>query len=260
MDPHESTLRTVLEGKASVLEEREADRHMQECKDCRDLGDLVQDLSAGIKEIGDEMTGLEDAHPSSPTIYAYVEGTLDPKSALHLRAHMLFCDVCAESYYLLKRMRAPSWMEVVIGVLRSAKEFLIQPIELNGLGEFRHAHASVTRGEDFEPQQKIEVLQRINSDDIDADLLLSVEPNAGQPGKLMLRAALEPSQRWIASLRDAEEHEIASIPLRAESQLLHTALPPGMYTVQVLMDKDPIAECRLDIRVSDEPASAHRDH
>jgi len=259
MDPHESTFRAHVEGKASVLEEREAEKHMQGCADCRELADFAHDLSAGIKELGDEMTGIEEAHPSSPTIVAYEEGTLDPKSALHLRAHMLFCDTCAESYYLLKRMRAPSWMEVAIGMVQSAKDFLLEPLELGGMGEFLPAPAAVARGES-PGTGAIEMLQHLSDAGGDADLRLFIEPNAGKQASVSLRAALAPARPWTATLRDAHERELASIPLKAESQVLHPALQPESYVIQVFKDKGPLAECRLDIRICDEPAPAHRDH
>jgi len=259
MDPHESSFRAHVEGKASVLEEREAEKHMQGCADCRELADFAHDLSAGIKELGDEMTGIEEAHPSSPTIVAYEEGTLDPKSALHLRAHMLFCDTCAESYYLLKRMRAPSWMEVAIGMVQSAKDFLLEPLELGGMGEFLPAPAAVARGES-PGTGAIEMLQHLSDAGGDADLRLFIEPNAGKQASASLRAALAPARPWTATLRDAHERELASIPLKAESQVLHPALQPESYVIQVFKDKGPLAECRLDIRICDEPAPAHRDH
>jgi hypothetical protein len=203
--------------------------------------------------------GIEEAHPSSPTIVAYEEGTLDPKSALHLRAHMLFCDTCAESYYLLKRMRAPSWMEVAIGMVQSAKDFLLEPLELGGMGEFLPAPAAVARGES-PGTGAIEMLQHVSDAGEDADLRLFIEPNAGKQASASLRAALAPARPWTAALRDAHERELASIPLKAESQVLHPALQPESYVIQVFKDKGPIAECRLDIRICDEPAPAHRDH
>src|SRR5712691_10491042 len=92
---------------------------------------------------------------------------------------MLFCDECAETYYLLKRMRAPSWTEVVIEAFRSAKEFLLKPIEITGMGEFLPVPAGVMKGrgeESEEGQSRIEIAQHVTDSGEEADVSLNLEP------------------------------------------------------------------------------------
>jgi anti-sigma factor RsiW len=259
MHLEEGIFRTYVEGAASDRERQEVNEHLKGCGDCKQFLAFVQDFSRAAKDIAEGEIAADEPHPSTTAIIAYEEGTLDAETSLHLRAHMLYCDECAETFYLLKRMRAPSRMEVIVGLLRSAKEFLLQPIDLSGMGEFRQAPAAVSRGKGS-PQQTIEVLQHVSAADADAAVILSLEPNAGRLAGVALRAALHPPQPWTATLRDAKGQELVSIPLKAELQVLHRAMPPDIYTVQVLAEQGPIAECRLDIRVSDEPAPAHRDH
>jgi len=250
MDPHESTFRVYVEGTGSPGEELEVHDHMKECDDCREFVDFVRDLSEGIKKVSEEAIGLDDAHPSSPTLVAYEEGTLDPQTSLHLRAHMLFCDLCAESYYLLKRMRAPSWSKVVIEAVRSAKEWLLRPLEVIGMGELVPLAATTTRGGTGEPQSTVEISQPIFDSGGQTDLHLYVEADGGQPGATvrLLAAIASPKTAWQARLLDADENELASIPLSDEKQLLHSSLAAGTFITEVLSNDKVVAECRLQIR------------
>ncbi|HYK91116.1 MAG TPA: zf-HC2 domain-containing protein [Acidobacteriota bacterium] len=257
MHLEEGIFRAYVEGAASDRERQEVNEHLKSCGDCKQFLAFVQDFSGAAKDIAESEIAADEPHPSTTAIIDYEEGKLDAETSFHLRAHMLYCDDCAETYYLLKRMRAPSRMEVIVGLLRSAKEFLLQPIDVSGMGEFRQAPVVVARGEGS-PQQTIEVRQRVSA--ADAAVIFSLEPNAGRHAGVTLRAALQPPQPWTATLRNANGQELVSIPLKVELQVLHRAMSPDIYTVQVLADQGPIAECRLDIRVSDETAPAHRDH
>ena len=258
MDPHESTFRAHVEGKASVLEEREAEKHMQECADCRELADFAHDLSAGIKELGDEMTGIEEAHPSSPTIVAYEEGTLDPKSALHLRAHMLFCDVCAESYYMLKRMRAQGLVEVVVGIVQDAvgkaTKSLLKLIEISGPAELVPIPLIVSRGEAEEGQSNVQIAQHITDSGDEADLYYSIEPEGNEPTPMfLLRIEIEPPKHeWRAQFLDADGKELASVPLSLKSQVICSHFPEGSFAAKVEKGNELLAECRIRIQQSEE--------
>ena len=135
MHPHESLIRTHVEGEWSERERQEVDEHLKGCSDCREFLSFVQDFSETAKDLAEDEIAADEPHAPKSVIIAYEEGKLDAETSLHLRSHMLFCDECAETYYLLKRMRAPSWVEVVIGVIQRAKEFLLKPIEITGMGE-----------------------------------------------------------------------------------------------------------------------------
>ncbi len=257
MDSHESTFRAVVERNASVLEERESEKHMQECSDCDEMADLVDLLRSGIKELGDEMTGIEEAHPSSPTIVAYEEGKLDAKSALHLRAHMLFCDVCAESYYLLRRMRAPSLVEIVINaidrIVGEAKKRVLKLIEITGPAELVPSPTIVSRGGELdEGQAKIRIAQHVTDSDDEADLYYSLEAEANEPSpKFVLRVEIDPPKsEWKVSFFDADGNELASVPLSLKSQIIFSHFPEGTFTAKVDKADETLAECRLEIQAS----------
>jgi len=265
MHPHESLIRTHVEGEGSERERQEVDEHLKGCSDCREFLSFAQDFSETAKDLAHDEIAADEPHASKSVIIAYEEGKLDAETALHLRAHMLFCDQCAETYYLLKRMRAPSWTEVVVEVVRSAKEFLLKPIEITGMGELVPSPVMAARGpgEPDEAQLQIEIAQHISDSADEAELHLYVESNGKGPGTTVriLVAIDSPKPAWRAELLDAEDNELASVPLTERRQVLQSGVTPGPFVVQVLKKKDDevLAECRLMIQAAHEPASAHGD-
>src|SRR5437879_2629200 len=135
MHPHEGIFSAFVEGQASASERQEVEAHLKGCRDCRELLSFMRDFSDIAKDVADGEIAQDEPHPQNSVIIAYEEGRLDKETSLHLRSHMLFCDRCAETYYLLKRMRAPSWTEVIIEAVRSAKEWLLRPLDITGVGE-----------------------------------------------------------------------------------------------------------------------------
>jgi hypothetical protein len=264
MHPHESLIRTHVEGEGSERERQEVDEHLKECSDCREFLAFMQDFSETARGLADDEIAADEPHARKSVIIAYEEGRLDAETSAHLRAHMLFCDQCAEAYYLLKRMRAPSWTEVVIEAIRSAKEFLLKPIEITGMGELMPVPATVTRGagEELEAgQSRIEIAQHVMDSGEEADILLCLEPEdlATRTNVRLLIGIDPPKPAWRVNLLDAQQKQIASVPLAQNRQLLHSSLAPGAFVVQVASNEDILAECRLKIQASHEQASPHRD-
>src|SRR6266436_5565060 len=158
MHPHEILIRTHVEGEGSERERQEVDEHLKDCGDCREFLSFVQDFSDTAKDLAEDEIAADEPHPPKSVIIAYEDGKLDAETSLHLRSHMLFCDDCAETYYLLKRMRAPSWTEVVIEAFRSTKEFLLKPIEITGMGELVPVAEAASRGGEVEEgRSKIQI-------------------------------------------------------------------------------------------------------
>jgi Putative zinc-finger len=265
MHPHESLIRTHVEGEGSERERQEVDEHLKGCSDCREFLSFAQDFSETAKALAEDEIAADEPHASKSVIIAYEEGKLDAETALHLRAHMLFCDQCAETYYLLKRMHAPSWTDVVIEAARSAKETLLQVVEITGMGELVLApSAGVSRSiEPEQPQPTVEIIQHVTDSGDEAELHLYVESSAKGPGTTVriLVAIDSPKPAWKAKLLDTEDNELASVPLTERRQVLHSGVTPGALVVQVLKKKDDevLAECRLMIQAAHEPASAHGD-
>ncbi len=255
MHPHESLIRTHVEGEGSERERQEVDEHLKGCSECREFLAFTQDFSETVKGLADDEIAADERHAPKSVIIAYEEGKLDAETALHLRAHMLFCDQCAEAYYLLKRMRAPSWTEVVIEAARSAKEFLLKPIEITGMGELVPLPATVTRGADEEleaGQSRIEIAQHVMDSGEEADILFYLEPEDLETGtNVRLLIGIDPPKpAWRANLLDAQNKQIASVPLTKDKQLLHSSLAPGTFIAQVVRDEEVLAECRLKIHAS----------
>jgi hypothetical protein len=263
MHPHESLIRTHVEGEGSERERQEVDEHLKGCSDCQEFLSFAQDFSETAKDLAGDEIAADEPHASKSTIIAYEEGKLDAETALHLRSHMLFCDQCAEAYYLLKRMRAPSWTEVVIEIARSAKEFLLKPIEITGMGELIPVPATITRGpseESEEGQSRIEIAQHVMDSGEEADIFLYLEPEdlETRTNVRLLIGTDPPKPAWRANLLDAQQKQIASVPLTKDKQILHSSLAPGGFVVQVASNEDILAECRLNIQASDEQAPLHR--
>jgi hypothetical protein len=254
MHPHESLIRTHVEGEGSERERQEVDEHLKDCTDCQDLLSFVQDLSETGKQLATDEIAADEQHAPKSVIIAYEEGKLDVETALHLRSHMLFCDECAETYYLLKRMRAPSWTEVVIEAVRSAKETLLKVVEITGMGELVPVPAVVTRGPGGDPQEgqaRIEIAQHVMDAGEEANLLFLVEPNGKESAATVrLLIGINTSKpAWKATLLDAQENEMASMPLAETAQVLHTSLSVGTFVVQIAHDEEILIEFRLKIQV-----------
>src|SRR5207245_11422603 len=178
MHPHEGIFSAFVEGQASASERQEVEAHLKGCRDCRELLSFMRDFSDIAKDVADDEIAQDEPHPQNSVIIAYEEGRLDKETSLHLRSHMLFCDRCAETYYLLKRMRAPSWVEVVVGVTRRVKDTLLEALEITGMGELIPVPALVTKGpsgESEEGQSRIEIAQNVTDSEEEADILCSLE-------------------------------------------------------------------------------------
>jgi hypothetical protein len=256
MHPHEGIFSAFVEGQASASERQEVEAHLKGCSDCRELLSFMRDFSDTAKDLADGEIARDEPHPQNSVIIAYEEGSLDKETSLHLRSHMLFCDRCAETYYLLKRMRAPSWTEVVIEAARSAKEFVLKLVEITGMGELVPLGATgVTRSDEpEEPQPKIEIRQHITDSGDEADLMLIVEPNSDDSGDTVrILVGIDPPKAdWKVKLLDARGNAMASVSLSETKQMLHPGITPGNFVAQVTKDDEVLAECRVQLRSSDD--------
>jgi hypothetical protein len=253
MHPHEGIFRAYVEGEVSDSDRQKVDAHMKDCGDCRDLLSFMRDFSDAAKDFAADDIAQDEPHARNEVIIAYEEGKLDKETALHLRSHMLFCDRCAETYYLLKRMRAPSWTTVVIETVRSAKETLLRAVEITGMGELVPLSVAVTRrrGEQEQAQPKLEIALYVTDAHDEAELVIHVE--SGHARGVSIRVLLRgdpPKPGWKAKLLDAENKVLASIPLTNQEQELHPALSTGIFEVQVLKGEDleVLAMCQLKIQ------------
>jgi hypothetical protein len=262
MHPHETMFRAYVEGDASASDRERVDEHLKACGECRELLSFIQDFSRVAKDT--EPGDIAPEEPCYPTeaVVAYEHEELDRATALKLRKHMLTCDRCAETYYLIKRMRAPSWTEVVIEAVQSAKESLLRPLEVIGMGELVPLPATVHRGDEDagEAQPRVDIAQAVSDSGGKAQVLFSLEADVEGPGATVrIRIGIDTAMpAWRANLL-ADEEKIASVPLGERKQLLHASLIPGTYTVQIVKNGEVLAECRLKIQAAHEPTASHRD-
>ena len=263
MHPHETILHAYAEGDASSSDRATVDEHLQGCEDCRDFLSFVQGFSTDAKDLSPSDIAPEEPCFASEVIVAYEHGELDRATSQRLRKHMLFCDQCAGTYYLLKRMRAPSWTEVVVEAVKSAKEWLLRPIEVTGMGELAPLPATVHRGgeEAEEAQPRVDIAQVVSDSGDQAQVLFSLEADVEGPGATVrvLIGIDVAMPAWRANLLEADEKKIASVPLGERKQLLHASLTPGTYIAQIVKNGEVLAECRLKIQAAHEPTASHRD-
>ncbi len=263
MHPHETILHAYAEGDASASDRATVDEHLKDCGECRDFLSFVQGFSSAAKEMSPSDIAPEEPCFASEIIVAYERGELDRATTFNLRKHMLFCDQCAGKYYLLKRLRAPSWTEVVIEAIQSAEEWLLRPLEVTGTGELVPLPATVHRGgeEAEEAQPRVDIAQAVSDSGDEAQVLFSLEAEVEGPGATVrIRLGIDAARpAWRANLLDADEKKIASVPLGEKTQLLHAGLTPGAYIAQIVKNGEVLAECRLKIQAAHEPTASHRD-
>ena len=118
------------------------------------------------------------------------------------------------------------------------------------MGELVPLPATITRGESEEPQSTVEISQHITDSGGETDLHLYLEADSRQPGAMVrLLAAIDSRETvWQARLLDADEDELASVPLSDEKQLLHSRLAAGTFIAEVLSNDKVVAQCKLQIR------------
>jgi hypothetical protein len=249
-----------LQGVASESERQNVDLHLKGCSDCSQYPSFIRDFSDTAKELAADEIAQDEPHPQDNVIIAYEDGSLDKETSLHVRSHMLFCDRCAETYYLLKRMRAPSWTEAVIEAVRSAKEWLLKPLEITGVGELVPVPAVAMRDsheESAEAQAKIEIIQHVTDSGDEADIVVSLKPqgNEAEPSFLVRIDIDPPKDGWRAQFFEGDGKRLASVPLTLKSQIVFSNLPVGSFIVHVEKDDELLAKCSLAIRRSSERTS-----
>lgn len=250
----------ILRSVDDVLSHNEAvelDRHLKTCQACRDYMSFVQNFSQGLKELKGDPLAAVGSHPSTELLVGYEAGELDEKISREVRDHVLFCEECTDDFYALRRaVRAPSWTSVVIEAIRSKKETVLKSLEVIGMGELVPLPATVMRGTPDEAQSRIDIAQQVTDADGEAEVHFFVDGGDGSGPTVRISVGIHPPRPgWRAKLLDTHEKTIASVPLPKEKQTLHSSLTPGTFIAQIVKDEDVLAECRLKIHSSHEPAS-----
>jgi anti-sigma factor RsiW len=119
--PREELLRFV-EGNVGEDEKRNLEKHLASCSECRTYLSSVKSFNEGLGELIEEEFTSQEPCPDSWTLVSYEAGKVDEETARHLRAHLLFCDACAEEFSALRRLsQGESWREL----FERMKEYVI---------------------------------------------------------------------------------------------------------------------------------------
>ena len=112
MHPRAELLR-YLDGAVTADERRTLEAHLESCKQCRDYIARVKNFNEGLAGLTEEEFTSREPCPDSWTYASYDAGEVDEETARHLRAHLLYCDECAEEFDALRRLtRGASWAEL----------------------------------------------------------------------------------------------------------------------------------------------------
>lgn len=112
MHPRAELLR-YLDGAVTADERRTLEAHLASCRECRDYMARVKNFNEGLAGLTEEEFTSREPCPDSWTLASYDAGEVDEETARHLRAHLLYCDECAEEFDVLRRLtRGASWAEL----------------------------------------------------------------------------------------------------------------------------------------------------
>ncbi len=101
-----------LEGETSDEEKRALEAHLASCNECRKYVSFVQNFNEGLGQLTKEEFASAESCPHPELLAAHEAGEVSEETARHLRAHLLYCDDCAEEFYALRRLsRSESWAE-----------------------------------------------------------------------------------------------------------------------------------------------------
>src|SRR5690348_1152638 len=74
------------------------EEHLSTCRRCREFLTFAREFHAQLTKI-DLRTPEKEVCPDVSLIVALVEGTLDKRTAQHVRAHLLHCTDCMEEFH-----------------------------------------------------------------------------------------------------------------------------------------------------------------
>jgi anti-sigma factor RsiW len=245
----EDDLIRYADGELGQTERIEMEQHLAACGSCRELLSFVQDFKGGLGELKAEEAAPKGPCPDSWTLVSYEAGELDETTARQLRVHLLFCDECQQEFYTLRRARGSNLTRIIL----RAVEGLLKCVSITGSGELSEpltAAAGTLRGEPASEAGTVHVETGVRDPKTGttATLRLRVEAHPRKPEVTVALEAepLEPG--WKASLLDAQEQEVTSVPLVEVRTMVAAGLPHGSYALNVSKGQVNLASFDLDIR------------
>jgi hypothetical protein len=234
------------DGDLDEEQKRSVDKHLEGCAECREYLAFVDDFQAGLQESTPEEFAGQQTHPEPELIFNYEQGKLDEVSARELRAHMVFCDACADELYALRRLQHPrSFTQAVIRLAKKALEV----VDISGTGEVLEFALVAARGNDEES-----IPESVQIEDTVADsetkrssaIRIRIDADPKGTGARMRLQADPPQPDWKVSLTPVGSEELMAVPIAEDETLLGTDLVPGSYIVNIRKGKDSLASFALD--------------
>jgi hypothetical protein len=246
--PKEDLVR-YLDGTLDETEKHDIEQHLATCQDCQAHLSFVKEFHHGLARLSEEEFTSQEPCPDSWTLVSYEAGEVDEETARHLRVHLLFCDDCAEEFYALRRLRTPTWTKLILLAAGSA----LKCMSFLGSGTLLQPEYSEVRG--AEPL--------LSSDQIRIEDIV-VDPHTEESATVRLQIVAElkaryvsisletelPRPDWKVYLLDAEEKELASIPLASRETAIGSDLPYGSYTVTIRRGSDHLASFAIEIHAA----------
>jgi hypothetical protein len=235
-----------LDDTVEGAEKGSLEEHLQGCPECREYLSFVKGFNQGLSGLSKEEFTTDETCPDSWTLVSYEAGSADEETARHLRAHLLFCDKCAEEFYVLRRLRGPSWTEVIVRAVGGA----IECLSLSGSGILVEPAYAAVRTAERPVAGGVEIEDTVADPATKATSTLRViiETDPRAPATSVTLDADPPQPDWKVYLLDAEERELASAPIFERQTRIGSRLPYGSYTISVRRGPDALANFAIEIR------------
>lgn len=226
----------LVGGERTALE-----RHFEGCAPCRDFVSFVREFNTGLREAGPPSEEVDEPCPDSPILIALEAEELDEVTAQHVRAHMVFCELCQEEFDTIARAR-PKGIDAFLRVARG----LVEALRVKGGAVWEvNPVSAVTRGGEEVYAAPFRVTETLADPDtgVESTVVVHVEsiPDGDDPEAGSVRVVVEsdPVVRvWKAHLFDSDEASLASIPLGEPQVEIDTGLPYGFYAVEIRKDEE----------------------
>ena len=246
-EPHEpDKLTRYAHGELAAEDRARLEQHVAECNSCREYLSFVRNFETGLRDARPAMRTPGEPCPDSSLLIALEADELGAKTAEHVRAHMLFCKDCMEEYYALRRLRSPSWTEVIVRAVGGTLECL----SLAGSGVILQPSYAAVRGETEPLSDRIHIEDTVVDPETEATSTVRVKIGAEPkpPAASVLLEAHLPQAGWRVYLFDAEDRELASLPLAAEETAIGSNLAYGSYTLKISKGPRNLATFAIEIR------------
>jgi hypothetical protein len=257
--PREDLLR-YLDGDVGDDRKRSIEEHLASCKECRDHISIVKGFNEGLTDLSQEEFASQEHCPDSWTLVSYEAGDVDEETARHLRAHLLFCDECAEEFNALRRLQ-PRVAEVILRVAG----FLIEVVRPPEIATWESLLTTVPVRGEIVPSAPFQMAQTLIDDDgnktrVAVQVELSLEP---EKVRVIVEAdKVFPEWRWSVALFDGKDAEWAGLPLDKPEVEVTSGIPFGLYALEVRKDEHSLGAFRFTVETitSDEALEKAREY